>query len=565
MRADESRTRRVVPLLVLLLVVGGTGAGTYLLLRSPSAAPGPGVSGNLSVVLPRPTAVLDAEFWGVNVVPLSAPTPGVSQGVLGSPATFVRYPGGLVGERYNLSSNTLYNDSGTPHFPPFGLPQFVPWCATVHCHAILELPAEIDSPSTAAYEVAYTENVVGFHPSYWEIGNEPATWNHFGIPWSRWNASQNLNATPATFAALVGAYAVAIHRVDPSAQVIGLGGVGTGAENEAVWLRAVARADGPDLAGLAIHVYPASGGPVGAPGGLGPFFSTLFGPSSLTQRYPIDLATIRGACASCGTLRLFVTELGSVNGTGNYAADVLNGPAQASYLAAQVIQAAEVNITQLDSYALESSYPAAWFDPSGNPRPVGVLYDAFLSQLGMDVYATHCAGGPPGVLAAAFSRPTGGGVSLLVVDANASSGLDLSPSVAGLSWSGSASVTVWGPAGAAPVRADAMLRSGLAVPAGGVLLVTDAGAVAAALGPSVPTRTGLYAPLTVTSVSVPLIPGILRIRWTTVSSASLMCSAWSFTMRSKGPVTASTSTTLGTWRMRRMTSSSRPTSVSTKR
>ena len=113
------------------------------------------------------------------------------------------------------------------------LTSFVTWCETFGCHAILELPAEIDDPSTAAYDVSYTERVLAFHPSYWEIGNEPAIWTHFEIPWSEWNASQAQNATPEQFAQVVPAYNIAIHSVDPSAPIIGLGGVGTGAFAEA--------------------------------------------------------------------------------------------------------------------------------------------------------------------------------------------------------------------------------------------------------------------------------------------------------------------------------------------
>src|SRR4029077_6850449 len=108
-------------------------------------------------------------------------------------------------------------------------------------------PAEIDSPSTAAYDVAYTEQVLQFRPAYWEIGNEPAIWTHFQLPWSEWAPAQNLNATPVQFAQVVQRYVTAIHAVDPSAAIIGLGGVGTGAYGETPWITSTVRLNGPNL------------------------------------------------------------------------------------------------------------------------------------------------------------------------------------------------------------------------------------------------------------------------------------------------------------------------------
>ena len=109
-----------------------------------------------------------------------------------------------MAERYNVTANVLTNDGGGVYSPPVNLSSFAAWCIQLGCHAIIQLPTEIASPSTAAFEVAYTEQVVRFIPDYWEIGNEPTTWTHFGIPWSQWNASQNYNATPLAFASLVG-------------------------------------------------------------------------------------------------------------------------------------------------------------------------------------------------------------------------------------------------------------------------------------------------------------------------------------------------------------------------
>ena len=55
----------------------------------------------------------------------------------------------------------------------------------------------MNEPAVAAAEVDYVVHTLGFEPSYWELGNEPVNWNHFGVPWAQWNLSQRLNATPA--------------------------------------------------------------------------------------------------------------------------------------------------------------------------------------------------------------------------------------------------------------------------------------------------------------------------------------------------------------------------------
>ena len=147
---------RLVAVVLGVIVAGAALTGTYLWFHPAPAGAGPGVAGGFEVNLSAPIPGPSPDFWGVNVLPTSAPAPAVTASVEGSPVTFARFPGGLAGERDNLSANALYNDSGSAYTPPFSLTSFIAWCKALNCHAILELPAEIDSPSTAAYEVAYT-------------------------------------------------------------------------------------------------------------------------------------------------------------------------------------------------------------------------------------------------------------------------------------------------------------------------------------------------------------------------------------------------------------------------
>ncbi|MGI0132439.1 MAG: hypothetical protein ACREDK_05035 [Thermoplasmata archaeon] len=479
MNAWTTGRRRLVAVLVVALVVA-VGVGTALLGRTSSPPPsGPAGHGALEINVTGPFATLAPTFWGINVVPQSAPSTSMTRAVESSPVAFVRYPGGLVGERLNLSSNVLVNDVGSGYTPPFGLAEFVPWCRSIHCRAVLELPAEIDDPASAAFQVHYTESVLGFRPDFWEIGNEPATWNHFGIPWSRWNASQHLNATPGEFATLVGAYARAVHAIDPAARLIGLGGVGTGASNELAWLRAVAGADGAELSGLAIHVYPASTGATTGTGGLADFLGTLEGGASLPARFVADQRAVQSACPACSNLSLWVTELGSANASAPFAPGLLNGSVQAVYIAAEIVQAVELGVPQVDEFALASATWSSWFDATGSPRPVGSLYTGVLGALGTGVYPTHFTGDLGGVYAAALSTPTGGGVAVLIVNANASSALDLSLVVPGLRWSPEAFLLPWNSSAAAPANATRGVPDHVVIPAASILLVDDPGATPA--------------------------------------------------------------------------------------
>ena len=138
--------------------------------------------------------------------------------------------------------------------------------------------------------------------------------------------------------------------------------------------------------------------------------STLYGESALPDRYPVDRSAIDAACSVCPGLPLFGTELASGNGSGNFDPGLLSGFTQATYLAAEVIQAAVLNISQVDVFALQSDYPGSWFDPTGLAHPVETLYTQVFPSLGNQLYATHLNVTANGEYAATFSnsaRPRG--------------------------------------------------------------------------------------------------------------------------------------------------------------
>ncbi|MCI4360101.1 MAG: hypothetical protein L3J91_00195, partial [Thermoplasmata archaeon] len=234
-----------------------------LLVLYPSSGPSPPTIVSVRAVVNTTAGPrnLGSEFWGVNVGPNVEPSTALADALARSPARVVRFPGGASGDEFNFTAGTLTNDSGVAKPAVENLSEFSAWCRSVACEPILELPGEIDSPSTGAFYVAYAEQTLGVHPIAWEIGNEPALWSHFGVPWSGWTLAQRVTPTPSQYAQVVRAYVAAIRAVDATAPILGLPGVGTGEYQETAWINATVALNGPNLSGVAIHAYPAGAGP----------------------------------------------------------------------------------------------------------------------------------------------------------------------------------------------------------------------------------------------------------------------------------------------------------------
>jgi hypothetical protein len=351
-----------------------------------------------------------------------------------TPIRYVVWPAGDQADRYDVLQNRFYFDGGNSTVPPESEAAFAGWCRSVGCHAILTVPGEIDNASYAQAEVAYTENTLGFHPDYWQVGNEPARWIHFGLPWSAWNSSQKANATPVSYASAVGAYAAAMRAADPSVRILGLPGVGTGVVGETTWIEATVGLNGPNLSGVSIHVYPAGHASNGNES-LATFLGSLTGAASLPARVPADRAAIAAACANCTGVRLFVTEMnsGSVSGLPASSPEVqfVSGYPDVPYIAAQTIQAMALNLTNMDLYALESTYAGSLINGTdGSLRPLYQLYAGLLPHVDDDLVATQLNGAPGGLYAIAAENPATTNMTLLVANANpsASAVLDLAGS-----------------------------------------------------------------------------------------------------------------------------------------
>lgn len=453
------------------------------------AVPAASASGTpVNFSLSGASAPLPPDFFGSTVTVDSGIVTNESDFIRATPARLLVWPGGGFGDRYDPMAGLMYGHLSLPGPAPSNETAFIALCREVGCHAIFQVPGEINSSTFAAEVVTYTEQTLGFHPDYWEIGNEPALWHHFGEPWESWNRTTVPAPTPQAYAEEVLAYGQAMRAVDPTIRIIGLPGVGLGGKTESAWLTAVASLDGSWISGLAIHTYPAGIGPRGAT--LPGFLATLNGANSLPSRIPVDRAAMNASCGRCSALPLFVTELGSAVLSGTYDPYVEGFP-DAVFLGAEVVQALALNVTNVDTFAVRFTNPGSWENATSDVRPSYTLFSELLSRLHGTVRPLQPTGGVGGVYALeATQSGTSGATDLFVVNANSSTAIQIHPgSVPGFP-PGPAETWAWNGSTSEPVANywPTGLPAAWSVPPVGLLLIETHTA------PSVPvtvTETGL--------------------------------------------------------------------------
>lgn len=441
-----------------LLASVGAIAAVGLLLAAALILYGPGPSaggGEVPVALSlapgaAPTPI-PSTFWGANVgLSLSADA-ALTQAVERSPVHVIRYPGGAAGDAFNFTSGLVTNDSGVAHPAVENLSEFVAWCRSVACAPILELPGEIDSPATAAYYVAYTEATFHLKPIAWEIGNEPALWTHFGFGWTSWSLAQHVAPTPVQYAQEVRAYIVAIHRVDPTAPILGLPGVGTGAFQETAWVNATVALNGPNVSGIGIHVYPAGPGPGSSPT-VSQFLQNASGSRSLGARVLADQQAIAAADPARPDLPVYVTELGTGSVSGSFAPYLYSFPT-VPFIASEIVAAIASGVASVELTQVATPHGGSWMDGNDSTHPLLALYAELLPLLGNYSWPLALTPSMGGLYALVTTAGPSGRATLLVVNANAtttalvdlaSSGLDLASS--GQRW-------LWAPTSPGPLVA----------------------------------------------------------------------------------------------------------------
>ena len=406
----------LLALLLLPLSNGTLGHAGFI------AVPASSTSDTLTVSWNGTATNLSNGFWGADVRVYNSVGSPQAGWWNATPLGYVRWPGGAVADGYNFTSNVITSTGGGTYVPPQNEAQFVRWCRAVGCQAIVQVPAEVNDPAMAAYYVAYTERTLGFHPAYWEIGNEPARWQHFNQPWSQWGSSSGSSITAAGYAQVVHAYIAAMRTVDRSIRFVGLPGTGIGATDETTWLGDTVAVNGPDLSAVAIHVYPAgtgSGNPT-----LAGFLSSLDGKGSLAMRVPADRAAVAAACRSCGPIPILVTEFGSGILGGTWDSYMSTYP-EVPYIGAALIQGISLGVANIDLFSFQGAYPGSLYDGSGTEMPLGVFYSSILPHLGSLAVPTNISGPIGGAYAIAALAEGGTVATLLVVNANAASTLSV--------------------------------------------------------------------------------------------------------------------------------------------
>ena len=400
---------------------------------------------------PNASGTVPPDFLGVNVRsdgPLGSPQ---AAGINQTAARLVRWPGGALADRFDaLGANDgglIYNDNGTATLADTSLAGFAAWCRDVGCRAIVTVPVEIANASYAGALARYSVTTLGFSPAYWELGNEPARWNHFGVPWSLWIGVQNITPTPAQYTSAAAGYISAIRAVEPGAKFLAPGGVGFGGATETTWVNAVVVQLGRNLSGVSMHVYPAGNGNYF--GASSTFFESLEGPGGIPARVAAVTAAAHGACGSC-RLSVFLDEFAAQTGNppGGFVVDFPLVP----YVAAELVQALQSGVSATAFWVFQSGYPAAWFAPDGTPRPTFELYSSVVAALPAPLRPTTLVGAVSGLFAQAFGANGTPAVTLLLVNANATTGMYVNLS-AFLPASGEITREFWDGSTSAPVRA----------------------------------------------------------------------------------------------------------------
>jgi hypothetical protein len=377
-----------------------------------------GPSQSVNLYLNTTSYNLSSTFWGTTVSPRSRLLPGEGTLINVTHTTTVVWPGGAAGDDYdplpgvlphcaesspNSTGGCVYNGHGVGTRPVTTEGDFVSWCESIQCTAIMQIPAEPDSVSLAQAVVNYTENVLHFHPAYWELGNEPELWTNFGV--SPWEFGQGMcspcTVTNYTYASLVRRFVIGIHEVDPTAKIIGLAATGRPNHRGAIgnWIAPIVNEAGwingaPGIIGIAYHSYPA-GGQTAA--GLANFYGAINGSAGIPDRVQevrngihngSTLVEHNSSCdASCyQNISVFITEVGSSLSHNPYFHTYSANFPGALDIAAQMTQAMRSGVTSQDLFGSVGNLSNSWFSQQGLVRPMYTLYSQILNHLGPEVY-----------------------------------------------------------------------------------------------------------------------------------------------------------------------------------
>jgi hypothetical protein len=401
-----------------------------------SSFSGPTVAGSVAVGAFSKATPVSPEFWGINVEATDRFNSADAASVATTPVSYIRFPGGRLGEELNYTSGIITDvTNGAQTRVDTTTATFVAACKQISCHAIMQLPAEIDKPSTAAYYAAYVVRTLGYQPAYWEIGNDPAGWTHFGAAWSAWKNGNTGNITPAPFATLVQSYIKAVLAVDPAAKFLALGAGVAGTNYAKAWVEDLARVDGHQLSGISVHSY-SEGGPSNPTDTE--LFANLNGLYSVYTQVTTDQQYISEACPNCTNLGVFVTEINAAENSPY--TGLLTSFAGTLYLAADAVEGLASHASNLDWFCYDCGYNGAWSKGPEKWQMQYYLFTDLMPHLDDETLPTTVTG--PSTFYG-MTTYNGSGLALLLVNVNTTTSVDLNLSGAGFSPTASLRQYLW--------------------------------------------------------------------------------------------------------------------------
>lgn len=367
---------------------------------------------------------ISSKFWGLDIDVSHSFTLADGANIAATPIVYLRYPGGDPAEQFNDSSNQIFAFDGSVSSAATSISQFISVCQAIHCHSILQLPTEINSSSTAAYLVNYIEHHLGYHPDYWEIGNAPGSWTHYGIPWSKWGKTGVSTIVPSQFPQLVHRYITAIRAVDPTTPIMALG-IAVISTYSNPWVSDLTSVDGASLAAVSFHSYAGRNGTPSPT--LQGFFSSLSSIYGLPTVLSREQAAILQGCPSCTNVKVIVDEVNAAYARGTYKQYVASFD-DTLFLGAEITQGLNNHAYSLEWFDYVGGYPGGWESSPGHLQSQYYLFKDLATQLRSETLPATVTG--PSSLYAAITT-NASKVAILVVNTNLSKSVSLDLTAAG--------------------------------------------------------------------------------------------------------------------------------------
>jgi len=391
----------------------------------PSASPAPpstNVSATINVDKPIYDAAVPSAFWGTNVLAENGFGSSDAVAIENTPARYIRFPGGTLGDEFNYTSGVITNPDGSTTKATVTVQAFITVCHEIGCSAIFQLPAEINNSKVAAYYANYVVKTLGFQPAYWEIGNSPPSWTHYNVPWSHWSTTKGDKITPTAFAQTVGSYIKAVKAVDPKAHFTALA---LGAANyDKTWISTLAQLEGKNLSGISIHSYTMGSSPANPT--WADLLANLNGQYGLATQVNLTRGYIKAACPTC-TTKVFVTESNAAE-VNNYTA-LDSTFAGTLYVAAATIQALHLRLANLDWFCYSCNFGGSWKVGSKDWSQQYTLFSQMMTQLGANTLWTTVSGPSTFYATATYGVA---GLAILMVNANVTSSVSVNLSHTGI-------------------------------------------------------------------------------------------------------------------------------------